>query len=105
MLGSRHMNPPLPATAWVRANPRNVSVDNAGEFVILDAVSNRYFSLDGVGGVVWSMIQTPIRLADLRDAVVERYDVGTDEALADLRVLIGQLVDAGLADVVEPPST
>lgn len=98
------MNAPMPVTTWVRANPRHVAVDNAGEFIILDPVSNRYFSLDGVGGVVWNQIQAPTRLVDLRDAVVEHYDVTPDVALGDLRSLLDELLAAGLVDVVGEPT-
>jgi hypothetical protein len=98
------MNAPLPLTAWVRATPRHVAVDNAGEVIILDPGSNRYFSLDGVGGVVWKLLQAPAQVAELRDAVVERYDVTPDVALGDLRSLLADLIAAGLVDLVEEPT-
>jgi hypothetical protein len=97
------MNTPLSESTWLTATPRQVSVTNAGEAIILDPVSNRYYSLTGVGERVWALLQEPVRLPDLRDAVVAAYAVSPEEAQRDVRDLLVQLLDAGLVEVREGP--
>jgi len=88
-------------STWYAAHPRQVSVTNEGEAIILDPVANRYYSLTGVGERVWTLLQRPVRLAELTRAVVEAYEVDPDEALRDVRSLLTRLLDAGLVEVRE----
>jgi len=95
------MSSTITESTWLTANPRQVSVTNAGEAIILDPVSNRYYSLTGVGERVWALLQEPVRLPDLRDAVVAAYAVSPAEAQRDVHDLLVQLLDAGLIEARE----
>ncbi len=98
------MSASISDSTWISAGPQPVSVTNAGEAIILDPASNRYYSLDGVGELVWRLLQKPTRLPDLCDAVVAEFDVGSDEARRDVRALIDELHEAGLVVVTEAPT-
>ena len=89
----------IPDTASICARKDVVWTTARGEVVILDAVESRYYSLEGVGEFVWGRLQATVGLLDLRDAVVERYDVDPDVALADLKALLRELSAVGLIEV------
>ncbi len=46
-----------------------------GEAVIIDLASGVYYSMDGVGGLIWSLIEATQSMDDMVDAVTAAYDV------------------------------
>ena len=70
-----------------------------GETVIVDPVSGRYYGLNDYAVRVWALIQQPRRVADVRDAILEEYEVGPDELLEDITALIQELAEAGLVEI------
>ena len=93
----------IPNTASISARTHVVSTTAGGEVVILDPAASRYYSLDGVGEFVWGHLQGTVALLDLRDAVVERYEVDPDVALTDLKALLRELSAVGLIDISDAP--
>ena len=77
-------------------SPEQVSVENEEETVVLGSESGHYFSLTGVGSDAWQLLQEPRRFADLRELLLERYDVSAEVLEADLRELLSSLLASGL---------
>lgn len=98
------MDSSISDTASISARTHVVSTTAEGEVVILDPAASRYYSLDGVGEFVWGRLQgSSVSLLDLRDAVVERYEVEPQVALADLKALLRELSAVGLIEVLDTP--
>lgn len=76
-----------------------VSADLAGEAVIFNLESGVYYGLDAVGARIWSLIQEPRTLNEIRDAILEEYEVEPDRCERDIVALLEQLVDAGLIEI------
>jgi len=76
-----------------------VSTDLAGEAVILSLESGVYYSLDAVGARIWSLIEEPRTLNEIRDAILEEYEVEPDRCERDIVALLEQLADAGLIEI------
>jgi hypothetical protein len=91
----------IPDSACISARAHVVSTTTGGEVVILDPSAGLYYSLDGVGEFVWGRLQGDVTLLELRDAVVQRYEVDPDLALADLKALVRELSAVGLIDVAD----
>jgi len=66
---------------------------------LLHLKSNTYYSLNGVGAYIWQQIQEPRSVADIRNAVMARYDVGAERCKDDVEGLLKGLTEAGLARV------
>lgn len=64
-------------------------VDN--EVVILDIESGNYFTLDGVGRMIWKHLADGNSIADTTEAVINEYDVSEENAKSDIEGLIEQL--------------
>ena len=82
----------------VVAAKNQVSADLAGEAVILNLESGVYYSLDDVGAYIWSLIQEPRTVNEIRDAILEEYEVEPDRCERDIVALLEQLADAGLIE-------
>ena len=80
-----------------------VSADLDGEVVILGFNSGSYYGLDQVGAFVWSLLQGPRKVSDIRDAIFENYDVELDECERDLLALLVELADKQLIDIKNEP--
>jgi len=82
-----------------------VSSDVGGEAVILHMQSGIYYGLDPVGARIWSLVQQPKRVADLREAVVDEFDVEPARCETDLIELLQKLLTEGLIELQDVPQS
>jgi hypothetical protein len=80
-----------------------ISCDLAGEAAILNLKSGTYYGLDPVGATVWGLIGQPRRVTEIRDALLEQYDVETERCSRDLILLLGELHAHGLIQISDEP--
>jgi hypothetical protein len=76
-----------------------VSSDLGGEVAILDLQAGTYYGLDNVGARVWSLIQEPRTVVEIRDIIVSEYEVEPDRCERDLIALLQRLADKRLIEV------
>jgi len=76
-----------------------VSADLDGEAVILNLKSGIYYGLDDVGARVWSLIQKPSSVSDIRDVILEEYEVEPDRCERDVLSLLQALAVQGLLKI------
>ena len=75
-----------------------VSCDLSGESAILNLKAGVYYGLNEVGTRIWKLIQEPRRVGDLRDTILEEYEVEPDRCEADILGLLQDLLDNGLIE-------
>lgn len=75
------------------------SSDLGGEVAILDLKAGVYYGLDAVGARIWSLIQEPRTVNEIRDILLEEYEVEPERCERDLLVLLRRLADEGLVEV------
>lgn len=80
-----------PNTAEVAAK------DVDGEAVLINLTNGMYYSMDLVGGFIWSLIEGGYDLAAIADAVAKRYGIEKAVADKDVETLAQQLLDENLA--------
>ncbi len=81
-----------------------VSSDLGGEEVgILDLKAGVYYGLDDVGARIWNLLQEPKSVSEIRDVLLEEYDVEADRCERDLLALLQRLADEGLVEVEDAP--
>ncbi|MCZ3364275.1 MULTISPECIES: PqqD family protein [Methanobacterium] len=77
-----------------------VHCDVEDEVVILGLKDGVYYGLNPVGAFIWNNInQEPKTMAEIRDAVLEEYDVSEEVCEKDLMELLTELSDKGLIEV------
>ena len=86
-------------TSTVVATREQISCDLVGEVVILDLKSGVYYGLDAVGARIWSLIQEPMAVSDIRDIILAEYEVDADRCARDLLALLGELAAVALVKV------
>ena len=76
-----------------------VSCDLSGESAILNLKAGVYYGLNEVGTRIWKLIQEPRRVGELRDAILEEYEVEPDRCEADIIALLQAFMENGLIEV------
>ena len=80
----------------VRHGDRVLAQTLAGEAVLLDLKSERYFGLDHTGTRVWQLIAEVGDVQQIFAALVAEFDAPPGRIADDLRALLGRLVAEGL---------
>lgn len=107
----RHTAPALPLASStistdsvVVAAPQQVSSQLGDETVILQLEDGVYYGLDPVGTRIWALLQEPRVVRDIRDRILDEYEVEPARCECDLITLLDQLAARRLLDVaVEVP--
>jgi hypothetical protein len=63
-----------------------------------------YYGLDAVGARIWSLIQEPRTVNEIRDILLEEYEVEPERCERDLLALLQKLADEGLIEVKDEAS-
>ena len=86
-------------TTRISAGKDIVSSRLADEIVILDLKSGVYHGLEGVGARIWELLGEVNGIQEIRDALLDEYDVTADRCEEDLVSLIGELESHGLVQI------
>ena len=78
------------------AGAGHVSCALGSEIAILDLKNGAYYGLDEIGAAIWNMLEKPIRVGAVRDALLERYEVEPARGESDLLNLLAELHSHGL---------
>jgi hypothetical protein len=73
------------------ASKEQMSCDFNGESVVLNLKNNSYYGLNEVGTFVWDMIKEPKTIYQIKDAILEKYEVDPNECEHDLLELVNDL--------------
>ena len=89
----------LSGRSTVVVTKQQVSSDLGGEAAILNLQAGVYYGLDTVAARIWALIQQPKTVNEIRDALLNEYDVGPDRCERDLLALLQELVSEGLVEI------
>jgi len=93
MPSSIEMNDTIVATA------EQVSCDVEGEAAILNLKNGVYYGLNPIGARIWTLIQEPKQVGQLRDQLLSEYEVDAARLETDVRQLLADLAEHGLIEV------
>jgi len=72
-----------------------------GEAVLLDLESGAYFGLNDVGTRFWELVSAGRTYGDVRDTILQEFDVDRETLENDLDQLVASLLRRNLMSVVE----
>lgn len=71
---------------------KNINVTElAGEKVMIDFETGKYFMIKGVGNDIWDMIQTPVSVGEIIEKLLAEYDVSEEECSASVCTFLEKL--------------
>ena len=83
----------------VSATREQVSCPLGDEAAILNLKNTVYYGLNPVGARVWTLLQQPRTVGELRDAILQEYEVESDQCERDLLELLEKMRSEGLIQV------
>jgi Coenzyme PQQ synthesis protein D (PqqD) len=81
-----------------------ISCQLGDEVTILNLINGVYYSLHAVGAHIWQRLQEPSIVADIRDLLLQEYEVDASDCERDLLALLESLAAEGLIEVKDGPS-
>jgi hypothetical protein len=97
------MGAPLCVQSIVVATNEHVSCPLGEESAILNLKNSVYYGLDPVGAHVWKLLREPKTVGELRDALLDEYDVKAGRCEQDLLALLEKMRREGLIEVRDVP--
>jgi hypothetical protein len=82
-----------------------VSVDLDGEAVILNLRAGVCYGLNAAGTRIWNLLKEPKTVNQIRDVILEEYEVEPERCESDLLALLQELVDKRLIEVKDETDT
>jgi hypothetical protein len=83
----------------VSAITHQVSCDLSGEAVILNLRDGVYYGLNSVGARIWSLLEEPRSVRELRALLLDEYDIDPEVCAQQLVSLLSDLAAHGLLEV------
>jgi hypothetical protein len=91
----------VPRDAVAVAAARQVSSQLGDETVILQLDDGVYYGLDPVGTRIWALLHEPRSVAEIRDRIIEEYEVDPERCERDLVRLLEDLLGRRLIELSE----
>ena len=82
----------------LRTSTQHVSCELAGETVIMDLQSGKYYGLDPVASVIWTYLEQPRPLDDVVNHLLGKYDVSVEHCKSELAAHLGEMQQLGLIE-------
>lgn len=79
---------------------QQVSCKIDGEVAILHLDRAIYFGLQGAGAEIWEALEQPRSVSELRDMLVEAFDVTPEQCESDIVGILASLAKEGLVETV-----
>jgi coenzyme PQQ synthesis protein D (PqqD) len=93
------MDAALSVHSIVVAASEQVSCPLGEESAILNLKNSMYYGMNPVGTRIWTLLKEPRSVQQLRDALLNEYDVDAASCERDLLDLLGKMRSEGLIEV------
>ncbi len=93
------MTEAIALTSYTHPHEDVVFRDLEGEMVLLKLKTGIYFGLDAIGTRIWHLLQEHRSLQEIRDALMEDYEVEQGQCDDDLLRFVGQLREKELVEL------
>ena len=97
---SPNKNTPAVTLETTIQRSQELLASNIGDEVVMMSIENSaYYGLDPVGSKIWEMISEPMRVSDLCEQLMERFDVSAEQCQADVLKFLNEMYDEGMLQV------
>jgi hypothetical protein len=93
------MDESLRTNSIVVVAKEQVSCPLGAEAAVLNLKNSVYYGLDSVGARVWTLLQQPRSVGELRDTLLSEYEVEARRCEQDLLALLESMRSEGLIEV------
>jgi len=99
---AERMDTSLAVHSVIAVSGEQISCPLGDEAAILSLRDSVYYGVDPVGARVWNLLQQPKSVGQLRDSLVEEYEVDSARCERDLLAFLEHMLKEGLIEVKDP---
>lgn len=93
------MDAPLSLQTTVMVTSQQVSCPLGDESAILNMKNSVYYGVNPVGATVWNLLREAKTVSQIRDAILDEYEVDEVRCEKDLLALLEEMRSEGLIEV------
>jgi hypothetical protein len=82
----------ISSSSVVARSPAMLSAEIDGETIIMSIDNACYFSLNEIGGKIWTLIETPCAFGDRIDRLAHEFDAEAGQIESDAKAFLEQMV-------------
>src|SRR5271156_5745320 len=97
--GAAKVDAPLSLQTTVMVTSQQVSCPLGDESAILNIKNSVYYGVNPVGATVWNLLKEAKTVAEIRDAILDEYEVDEGRCEKDLLALLEEMRSEGLIEV------
>ena len=75
-----------------------------GEAIIMNLSTGMYYSMDGVGALLWEWVERGHSVGEIVDGLADRYETSISQVQADVEHLLDQVIQEGLVSIASAGS-
>lgn len=64
------------------------------QLMLMNIESGSYYQIEGIGGAIWQMLETPRSETEIVAAIMATYRVDEAQCIKDIRAFLAKLLDA-----------
>lgn len=72
------------------------------EIVVLNMSRNNYVGLDAIGGRIWELMQTPIRVHEICQLLGQEYEASAEQIESGVLTFLAELESEGMIRLATP---
>ncbi|MCA3693479.1 HPr-rel-A system PqqD family peptide chaperone [Aquidulcibacter sp.] len=72
------------------------------EIVFFDERAGKYFATGSVGADIWSLLERPMTMDEICEALMEAYEVDRTTCFQQVSQFLGKMAEINLVEVVTP---
>lgn len=76
-----------------------VASDIEDEKVMMSIEKGEYFGLEPIGSRIWEMVESPVKVSAIIDALLGQYDVDRETCQQDVLAFLVELDEAGIIQI------
>lgn len=84
-----------------KAVTEHLSCDLNGEAVVLNMKNGKYYGLNPVGSSIWSAIQDPLTLDDIKYAVLEEFEIDEVTCGKEVKLFLEEMTKEDLLEIID----
>ena len=87
-------------TATIKMKKQLNVTDLSGEKVMVDFEQGKYFMIKGVGNDIWDMLADDVTVAQIKDKLLQEYDVTAEQCEKEVLDFLNNLEKLGIIEAV-----
>jgi hypothetical protein len=81
-----------PATTRLHRRADSIATEIDGEVVVMSMATGRTFGLDKRGSRIWALLERPVTMDELVQALLQQYDTTAEKCRADVVAFVEHLL-------------